>query len=104
MQCWHACPGKADMARACVMQVACHDAAALRQLLFSCIRRRLIVAQGLSSPPGKAAKDQPAKRKSVGEKTPQKVCPRHRGSPCDSLWCLTCWLDTCDAAFPNCTG
>ena len=57
------------------MQVASCEAVALRQLLFSCIRRRLIVAQGLSSPPGKAAKERPAKRKSMSEKTPQKVCP-----------------------------
>ena len=71
----------ADSAHACAMQVACHNAAALRRLLFSCIRRRLVVAQGLSSPPGKAAKEKPAKRKSVGEKTPQKVRPRLHASP-----------------------
>ena len=71
------------------MQVSCHDAGMLRQLLFSCIRRRLVVAQGLSSPPGKAAKENPAKRKSMAERTPQKVCPRHHCSPGDSLWYFT---------------
>ena len=58
-----------------MMQVASRDACALRQLLLSYIRRRLVVAQGMSSPFGKAGKERPAKRKSMSEKTPQKVCP-----------------------------
>ncbi len=67
-----------------LVQVARHDSGALRQLLFSYIRRRLIVAQGVSSPPVKAAKERPAKRKSMSEKAPQKVRPQSYESCNDS--------------------
>lgn len=44
------------------MQVSSEEAGVLRQLLFSYIRRRLVVAAGLGTLPGKPA-EKPAKMK-----------------------------------------
>ena len=57
-----------------VVQVESHDARVLRQLLFSYIKSRRVVAQGQSIAPGSSVKEKIAsKRKSMTEKTPQKV-------------------------------
>lgn len=57
-----------------VVQVDSHDAGVLRQLLFSYIKSRHVVAQGQSNALGSAVKAKSAfKRKSMTEKTPQKV-------------------------------
>ena len=57
-----------------VVQVDSHDARVLRQLLFSYIKSRRVVAQGQSIAPGSTVKENSAsKRKSMTEKTPQKV-------------------------------
>ena len=57
-----------------VVQIDTYDAGVLRQLLFSYIKSRHIVAQGQSTASGSAVKAKSAlKRKSMTEKTPQKV-------------------------------
>ena len=57
-----------------MVQVDSHDAGVLRQLLFSYIKSRHVVAQGQITASGPAVKAKSAsKRKSMIEKTPQKV-------------------------------
>jgi hypothetical protein len=57
-----------------VVQVDSHDASVLRQLLFSYIKSRHVVAQGQITASGSAVKAKSAsKRKYMTEKTPQKV-------------------------------
>ena len=61
------------------MQVNSQDADVLRQLLFSYIKSRTVIEQRMLQTPAKVAKGTPAKekaakRKPMGEKTPQKVC------------------------------
>ncbi len=62
-----------------MVQVNSQDADVLRQLLFSYIRSRTVIEQRVLQTPAKLAKGTPAKekaakRKPMGEKTPQKVC------------------------------